>query len=215
MKGIIPLLILFVCLLSLDLYSVEQKNEGFSGYYIFDGKMYYYDQNAGTISPLSGDRAENKPVDDDLMQDIRKEEKNVPQDKQSKVASIAGNQDELTDEESDEESMDYGETEPVQRGPRMMNPVSDEKACNSWGSPLLGSKKYSGKDDCDNDLEDALDNLLLTMDKYVEKFDKEKTQMMIKSSLDEYNKLSDIKLDFGPSRKIITKTFEKGCVCLD
>ena len=169
----------------------------YSGYYVFDGKMYFYDQESGTFSAANSasqpdtkakaaQPSSNVQENDDLLEKLRNEDysakaRSVKQPKLASTGQIDG---------------------------------SNELNCAAWGSPMLDKKTYQGKEECDNELETALDKALMTFDKYVDSFEKEKRALMISSNLDEYNKLSPIRLNFQMSRDLISQGYKKGCVCV-
>ena len=178
---------------------IPKANEEFSGNYVFDGKMYFYDQTTGEFRVVDGDSAgteeatsKPQPLDSsDFLSDIDQQEEGPGYFYEKKwpisLASIA-------------------------RGAQY---DGEGVACESWGSGLIKTGPFESKDECEDALLTEKENVLKIFDEYIEKFEKQRTELMLNSELAEYEKLAKIKLDKSRSLELVLRSFQRGCVCMD
>jgi hypothetical protein len=178
-----------------------QTPQEFSGHYLFNGRLFYYDQESGEFTPVEGDKesgeknalADNITEQSDekreLLDDLGREEDSFDRNYEAPIS--------LTMLASDSQDFD-----------------NDLLSCKEWGSPLIRDRVFSSKDDCEEELSSKKDEALQAIDRYLEKFEEEKTQLMIKAELEDYERLSNIKLRKQQTVDIILEAFNKGCKCL-
>ncbi len=174
-----------------------ENTDEFSGHYLFEGKMFYYDQVTGELTPVNSASEKLQPKDlaesgtdekEELLEELRQEESSFEENYKRPISLSA----------LSSGSQEFG---------------SEILSCKEWGSPIIKNKIFSSKDECEDELQREKEAAMTAIDKYLEEFEKEKTALMIKSDLEEYERLSKIKLKKEQTIQTILRVFKKGCKC--
>lgn len=159
----------------------------FSGHYVFDGKVYFYDQKTGEFTPLSnGPQDRNRGLSDSLLHESQNFETQL--NKPVSLASLA-------------------------RGSQGFD--NELITCKDWVSVLLGDSTFRSQEECKDALEKKKEEALVNLDDFVEGFEKTKRAISINLEYDGYKKISSYKLSTETSINIINQVFSKGCHCKD
>jgi len=174
----------------------KQTGKEFSGHYMFNGQLFYYDQKTGEFTAVNDENGKVKKNNSELPPNILTPEKDLKKEK--------------LDFEND---LTFPEQKPIRIASGSRDVLDDRLACDEWISHLLKGKKFKSQESCEDELQKKKEEALLAIDAYIEKFDKAKTALLINSELEEYERLSKIKLKKQKSIKIILDAFKKGCKC--
>lgn len=173
-----------------------KAEEEFSGNYVFDGKVYYYNQETGEFRPVDNSSAGNEDQDalasspDDFFNQI---------DQPSEIPAL------------------YEKQWPISLASLARGAEYDGEIvnCQSWGSGLIKNGPFESKERCEDELSKEKEHVLKVFDDYIESFEKRRTELMVNSELAEYEKLSKIKLSKQNSLEMVLKAFQRGCICVD
>ena len=92
---------------------------------------------------------------------------------------------------------------------------SSRGACRTWGNPLLDSRTFSDRIDCENTLEDTVDRGIGAMDDVYDHVERWKLKKAIRGDIRDRAEVQKYHVDFEKLRETLRASSKEGCTCRD